>query len=223
MASIEIDPIRLETPGSYSRRPMPAKREMPLPPPVQHGGSFRAALLRRRSAAAFDPIPSSDLATWLYYTASVQSINSEDRNRQQRCVGSFGALHPAHILLGEPNGMWTVYVAERHTLGELTVDAAVADALRAKAQQHFLSEHATLVALLSDWDLAVNYYQNPLCLMLRDGGVLFGHAALVAAALGLSFRILGSTGTPFTERLVSNISFKPTAVGLAWIGRAHAD
>lgn len=112
-----------------------------------------------------------------------------------------GLKPPAH-LSAESRATWKRIAAEY----ELTPDASL-----------------LLRAGLECWDLAVNYYQNPLCLMLRDGGVLFGHAALVAAALGLSFRILGSTGTPFTERLVSNISFKPTAVGLAWIGRAHAD
>ena len=54
--------------------------------------------------------------------------------------------------------------------------------------------------------------------MLRDGGVLFGHAALVAAALGLGFRILGSTGTPLLERLVRGLPFRPVATGLAWVG-----
>jgi hypothetical protein len=63
---------------------------------------------------------------------------------------------------------------------------------------------------------------NPLSLLLRDAGVLLGHAALVAASLGLGFRILGSTGTPFVECLVSGLPFRPVATGLAWVGGARA-
>ena len=107
-------------------------------------------------------------------------------------------------------------------MGDLHVDPPTAAALRAKAQQCFQTEDATLVALIGDFDLAAHYYLNPLSLMLRDSGVLFGHAALVAAALGLGFRILGSTGSPLVERLVMDLPFRPVATGLAWIGGASA-
>jgi len=82
----------------------------------------------------------------------------------------------------------------------------------------FQAKDATLVALIGDLDLASHYYQHPLPLMLRDVGVLFGHAALVAAALGLSFRILGITGNTLVERLVMDLPFRSAAPGLAWIG-----
>ena len=50
--------------------------------------------------------------------------------------------------------------------------------------------------------------------MMRDAGVLLGHSALVAAALGLGFRILGSSGSPSSESIVCNLSFRPMATGL---------
>ena len=222
MASIEDEPIRLEAPGPYTRSQLPMLRETPLPPTLQLRSSFITALAQRRSAEVFTPISADELATWLHYTTSVQAINAEDPSRQRRYVASFGALHPAHILLGSPNGSWNAYVPGRHALGELPIDLVSAAALRAKAQQHFQTEDATLVALLSDSDLGAHYYLNPLSLMLRDGGVLLGHAALVAAALGLGFRILGSTGTPFLEHLVRDLPFKPVATGLAWVGGGRA-
>lgn len=222
MASIEDEPIRIEAPGPYIRRQLPLCQETPLPSPFELREPVIAALANRRSADVFAPISTGELATWLHYTTSVQAVNSGDPNRQRRYVASFGALHPAHIVIGGPNGSWNAYVPERHAMGDLYVDPATASALRAKAQQCFQTEDATLIALIGDFDLAAHYYVNPLSLMLRDAGVLFGHAALVAAALGLGFRILGSTGSPFAERLVIDLPFKPVATGLAWIGGAPA-
>jgi hypothetical protein len=222
MASIEDEPIRLETPGPYIRRQLPLRHVTPLPPPFELRGSVITALAQRRSAEVFTPISNDELATWLHYTTSVQAVDSEDPNRQRRYVASFGALHPAHIILCSPNGSWNGYVPERHAMGDIHVDPVTAAALRAKAQRCFQTEDATLVALIGDFDLAAHYYLHPLSLMFRDAGGLFGHAALVAAALGLGFRILGSTGSPLVERLVIDLPFRPVATGLAWIGGASA-
>jgi hypothetical protein len=94
--------------------------------------------------------------------------------------------------------------------------------LRAKARQYFPAENATLIVLIADVDLANHYYLNPRSLILREAGVLLGHAALVAAALGLGFRILGGTGTPLVEKLIPELAFTPAATGLAWIGGGRA-
>ena len=139
-----------------------------------------AALSRRRSAEVFTPISADSLTTWLHYTSSIQAINTEDANRQRRYVASFGALYLTHVLLGGPSGSWNVYVPERHALGDLRIDTVVSAELRTKALQYFHAPDATLVALISNSDLAAHYYLNPLSLMLRDAGVLFGHAALVS-------------------------------------------
>lgn len=74
------------------------------------------------------------------------------------------------------------------------------------------------VCLLSDCDLADAYYENYKPLLLRDAGVLLGHAALVASAHNLAFRILGRTGTTAAEKLIRNLPFRPMATGLALVG-----
>ena len=157
----------------------------------------------------------ADLATWFYYCSSVQSVHSDDPNRQQRFVPSFGALHPAHILLGDPNGKWFTDLSDEHALGEVAVQTEDGLQTRNRALQFFGAPEATLVALLSDLDLAANYYKNGSCLILRDAGVLFGHGALVAAALGIGFRILGLAGN---GQIVRELPFRTVASGLAWIG-----
>ena len=220
MENTEREPIRLEEPGPYHRAELPFVREIALPPPLQLRGSFLAALADRRSADIFTPIALEQLATWLQYTASIQAVNAEDRNRQLRFVASFGALHPTHIVLAGPDNNWAAYVPARHALGELRVDAQIATCLRARACDCFRTEEATLIVLLTNADLVDHYYLNAQSLILREAGVLLGHGSLVAAALGLGFRILGDSGTPLAERLVPDLEFRPAATGLAWIGGA---
>ena len=218
MTNTSEEPIRLDASARKKRCSLPISKKTLLEGPSPIPSSFLFALAERRSAERFSPIPMNDLATWLYYSASIQSVHSDDPNRQRRFVGSFGALHPAHILLGNPDGQWHVYLPEEHALGELRVEAEIASQLRGRAIQHFSSSEATLVALICDLDLVDHYYTNASGLISRDAGVLLGHAALVAAALGTAFRILGSSGTPFLEHLVCNLPFKGMATGLAWIG-----
>jgi hypothetical protein len=219
MANTDEEPIRLNTATLTKRSYLPFTQKTPLPKPSSIKTSFNLALIKRRSAEDFIPVASSDLAAWLYYTASVQSVNSDDPNRQRCFVASFGALHPAHIILGSPDGKWSAYIPQEHALGDLIVDEKAASELRIKAIQLYSSREATLVGLISDRDLVGNYYANASALMLRDAGVLVGHGALVAAALGLAFRILGSSGGRPLENLVRNLPFHPMAAGLALIGR----
>src|SRR5579871_2348597 len=218
MANTEGEPRRLAKPELTKRRCLPFTRKIALPEPSPIPMSFILALAERRSAERFASIDLSDLATWLYYCSTVQSVHSDDRNRQQRFVASFGALHPAHILLGNPDGKWFTYVSGEHALGELAVDANVAFQLRNLAAQLFAAPEATLVSLISDTELAESYYENASGLILRDAGVLLGHGALVAAAIGIGFRILGSTGGPLLEKMVCDLPFRAMATGLAWIG-----
>lgn len=218
MTNIDREPSRREHVTSRCRLIFPYHPKTALPRPGRISTSFAAALSLRRSANEFVPIEASDLSTWLHYSASVQAHNASDPNRQQRFVPSFGALHPAHILVGSPTGKWSVYLPNEHALGGLMVNEAIAFKLRRKATELFNTAHASLIALVSDSDFVAGYYDDALGLMLRDGGVLLGHASLVASALGLGFRILGCVGKGMSDKLVRNVPFRGTAVGLAWIG-----
>jgi len=100
MASIEDDPIRLEAPAPYSRRQLCFRSETHLPSPIEVRGSVIAALVQWRSAEVFTPISTDQLATWLPLHGLGSCGQCRDPNRQRRYVASFGALHPAHIVLG---------------------------------------------------------------------------------------------------------------------------
>jgi len=218
MANIDAEPIRLAPVAPARRCQIPVIQKILLGEPKQISTKFTDALRARRSAENFGTISPEDLSTWLYYAASIQSVQTSDTNRQRRFVGSFGALHPAHILLGTPEQRWFTYVSAEHSLGELSVHSEISSALRAKAMQFYCAENATIVGLLCDVDLVNTYYGNASDLVMRDAGVLLGHASLVASSVEIAFRILGATGSGLMERLVCNLPFTPLSVGMALVG-----
>lgn len=218
MANTSEGPIRLNEVRPYKRPTLPMLRAVPLPPQLPISCSFDVALDRRRSADLFGPISPAELGTLLKFTAGLQATNLTDSNRQRRFVGSFGALHPAHILVGTRNNGWGVYLPESHALGILEVDAGASRLLRQEAEACCTGGSAVLLALLADVDLAESYYRNPHQLLLRDAGVLLGHASLVAAAINLSFRILGTVGGSNISTLISGLAFESMGTGLAWVG-----
>lgn len=223
MTSISEDPVRLDKARPYKRAALPIVREVPLPSTLQVTCSFELALRRRRSAELFGPVTAREIGTWLRFTAGLQATNLDDSNRQRRFVGSFGALHPAHIFIGTPTNVWSVYLPGRHALGVLEIDQRAASLVRNNAEECHPGRGAALIALLADLDLAESYYDNPLPLLLRDGGVLLGHASLVAAAIDLTFRILGTVGGKLVNSLVPGIAFRSVGTGLAWLGGANAE
>jgi hypothetical protein len=221
MEIIDSNPIRLSQPQNYRRAGLSTQGKIHLPPPKGIGGTFLSALLARRSAEQFAKIPIQSLSTWLHFCCSIQSINSTDPNRQKRYVASFGGLHAAQILLGRPDHSWSVYIPEEHALGELHVDRTTALSLRDSAQKHCVASDATLVLLLSEDDLVSAYYTNAQELASRDAGVFLGHGSLVAASLGLSFRILGGSGSPWAEEMLLDEPVNVRAVGMAWLGASE--
>lgn len=223
MENIEVDAIRLEKPGCYRRRPLPYKAIVDLPQPCDSQLGFSEVLKRRRSADSFPPLSDADLSNFLHDVASLQQLDLSDSNRQRRYVASMGALHPAHLLIYRPEKGWFTYLPENHTLGVLTVNPHSAAAVQNIVQEHHLSETATLLCLLSDCELAGNYYEHYVPLLFKDAGVLLGHASLVAAAHNLAFRILGRNGFGSLDVLVPDLPFKLLASGLALLGQGSRD
>ena len=218
MTSIDADPVPRTTPGAYQRVEISTAREEVLPEPKKLAILQHEVLSRRRSACHFGAIRSEELSTWLKFTCGLQARGAGDSNRQLRFVSSFGALHPSHMLLGDPDGSWAVYNPYRHSLGNVNVNQEASQKLRGLAEDCHPGEEGTLVALVADLDLAENYYARPSSLLLRDGGVMLGHGSLIAAAIGVPFRILGVVGMGTIESLLANTPFRCYGTGLAWIG-----
>lgn len=218
MVSIDKDARRRAYPGHYRRSPIPFSGRTALPPPIQSEKPFSEVLSTRRSGEYFRSLSDQQLANFLAATAGIRQLNSKDPNCQRRYVASMGALHPAHIILYRPKSGWFVYVAEENLLGKLSPDESAARELLDIAAEVDPQLSSTLVVLLSDLNLAENYYEHCVPLLLRDAGVLLGHASLVAGAYQLNFRILGRTGVGAAERLVPQIPFSALATGLAVLG-----
>lgn len=209
-------------PGGYIRRQLPVASAVQLPPPLSSNCSFAVAIHGRESAGTFLPPTMAELSTFLHYVAGIRSMDANDANRQKRFVASMGALHPTHILVHLPDVGWRAYLPEEHALGRLEVNEESSERLIELVEQHLTGHHAAILCLLSDCDLAANYYDNYVPLLLRDAGVLLGHASLVAAAHDLAFRILGRTGTIAAESLIPRLPFRTLATGLALLGAGRA-
>lgn len=216
------DAIRRLRPGSYQRLPFPIISSVALPTANPARCSFSDVLDQRVSDDEFFPPSEGELSDFLNDLCGVRAIDANDHNRQKRRVASMGALHPASLLLYLRGRGWCVYVPEQHSLGKLAVREQSSEQLLEIVEEHMPGNQAAIICLLSDLDLAENYYQDCLPLLFRDAGVLLGHAALVAAAHGLAFRILGRTGTADAESLVPAIRFKALATGLALVGSKSA-
>lgn len=216
------DAIRRVQPGPYQRLKLPIISSIALPAPNPATCSFAAAHSGRVSGDVFGSPTNDELSDFLKDVFSIRSVDRNDRNRQKRCVASMGALHPAHLLLYHRVIGWCAYAPEEHSLGRLPVNEANSKHLLQLADEHLPGHEAAVICLLSDCDLASNYYENYVPLLFRDAGVLLGHAALVAAAHGLAFRILGRTGTITAESLVEGVRFRPLATGLALLGSKSA-
>jgi hypothetical protein len=221
MENIEIEASKLEKPDSYKRKAVPYQQALALPAPRPSRLSFWEALKRRRSADSFLPLSNQELSNFLYDVASRQQLNSFDHNRERRYVPSMGALHPAHLVLFRPQEGWFVYLADRHSLGVLGVNEDVATLVRNMVREHFQTETATLLYLLSDCELAANYYLHYVSLLFKDAGVLLGHASLVAAAHDLAFRILGRNGSDVGGTLIPGLPFRSLPCGLALLGESE--
>lgn len=220
MENIEGETIRLEKPGCYRRRPVPCQGIVDLPQPSVSPFLFSDVLNRRRSADSFLPLSEEGLSNFLHDVASLRQLDLADANRQRRYVASMGALHPTHLLLYRPRKGWFAYLPERHALGVLAVNQDSATAVRDIVREHHPSETATVLCLLSDCELAGNYYEHYVSLLLKDAGVLLGHASLVAAAHNLAFRILGRNGIKAVNALIPGLPFNSLASGLALLGQA---
>jgi hypothetical protein len=221
MENIESETIRLETPGCYQRRPVPCQGVVELPQPSDSPFLFSEVLKRRRSADTFLPLSEEGLSNFLHDVASLQKLNLLDGNRQRRYVASMGALHPAHLLLYRPRKGWFTYLPERHALGVLAVNRDSSTAVCDVVREHHPSGTSTVLCLLSDCELAGNYYEHYVSLLLKDAGILLWHASLVAAAHNLAFRILGRNGAKAANALVPSLPFKSLASGLALLGQAE--
>ena len=212
------DAIRRGQPGSYQRVQLPICSSVALPTPSSAECTFHAALDSRVSGERFGQPTNEELSNFLGNVCGIRYIDRDDRNRQKRCVASIGALHPAHLLLYLRSMGWCVYEPTGHSLGLLPVREESSKQLLQLVDEHVPAHEGVVICLLSDYDLANNYYENCMPLLFRDAGRLMGHAALVAPAYGLSFRILGRTGTATTESLVVGIRFTAIATGLALLG-----
>lgn len=203
------DPIKFEE--SY---------EILLGPPADLAEiGFKDVVLGRRSGISFAELDRLSLGSLLWYSARTIAVQNQDQNREMRPVPSAGALHPLHLLVSEDPKTWLRYSPRRHALCHLSVQAEQAQGLWEEVRQVLDVGEGTVILLLAEMRLVSAYYDHPESLVFRDAGCLLGQLGLVAAALGLSYRILGPTGEPWASELIPSQGDSLAGAGLAVVGR----
>jgi hypothetical protein len=77
---------------------------------------------------------------------------------------------------------------------------------------------ATLLLFAAEPGMTSAKYENAMSLVWRDAGVLQGHLAMAAEAIGLNFCLLGVIGEPWIGALTDEPGL--VGVGAAYVGEA---
>lgn len=203
----------------YSRHEWLESPPLLLEVPVEgHLPSFSDVLSCRRTRRHFGRLDSLQLASFLWYSCRV--IQEGDPflgfPLSLRPVPSAGAIHPVHCLVDRGHACLERYDPLAHGLTQLNYREELGVELRRATTEVLSPEDAVILLFIAEPGMTEAKYDFSNSLVWRDVGVLIGHMALVAEALGLSFCPLGITGEPWAGKLSDEN--KLVGVGMALLG-----
>ncbi|WP_240600274.1 nitroreductase family protein [Solilutibacter silvestris] len=178
------------------------------------------ALDARRSERTFAPIPEALLGALLWHVARTKESAPSPFGFQieYRPSPSAGAIHPIHLVIQlADEDSWARYNPQEHSLDLLANGNRLLQPLLDYSGQVMPQGGGRLILFVAEPGKTAAKYQNPESLVWRDAGVLQSSIALVAAALGLNYCLLGITGNPWVAQL-SNQG-KLQGVGVAILGK----
>lgn len=220
MWPLGADPIPRSVPGLYNPIQWAAKECRSLAVPDDEAlASIAATLDTRHSQRIFAPIPEALLGALLWHAARTKESAPSPLGFQieHRPTPSAGAIHPIHLLIQlSAEGSWARYNPQEHSLDLLVKSDSLLQPLVDRSEQVVPRGGGHLILFVAEPGKTAAKYENPESLIWRDAGVLQGSLALVAAALGLNFCLLGITGNPWVTQLSDQ--GKLQGVGVAILG-----
>jgi hypothetical protein len=111
---------------------------------------------------------------------------------------------------------WARYNSQEHGLDLLRDDEELLQPLLEHCEQVVPRGRGHLILFVAEPGKTAAKYENSESLVWRDAGILQGSLALVAAALGLNYCLLGITGNPWITQLSDQ--GKLQGVGVAILG-----
>jgi hypothetical protein len=134
---------------------------------------------------------------------------------EQRGVPSAGAIHPIHVLIGDPVSRCIErYDGRSHSLQRL--GSRLPDELVEACTSLVPPQEGKILLFAAEPGKTAAKYDDCGSLVWRDAGVLQGSLALVAESLGLNLCLLGMTGEPWVSQLSQQ--GKLCGVGMALLG-----
>lgn len=194
--------------------PIEASRSLPTP---SNTHSWAEILAARESRRTFGPLSEALLSEFLWHLAACKRSADSPMGFpiERRGVPSAGAIHPIHVLVGDPrSGRLDRYDGRSHALERLAI--SIPQALLNASTNLMSPQEGALLLFAAEPGKTAAKYEHSGSLVWRDAGVLQGGCALVAEAMGLNFCLLGMTGEPW----VSSLSEKGElcGVGIALVG-----
>lgn len=180
--------------------------------------SFSDVLHCRRSRRHFGQLYPAQLASFLWHSCRVIEEGEQFLGfpLSLRPAPSAGAIHPIHCLLDRGLAQLERYDPLAHGLTQVKSSEELRLGLRHSAFEVLPPEDGVILLFAAEPGMTEAKYDFCNSLVWRDVGVLIGHMALVAEALGISFCPLGTTGEPWAGKLSDEN--KLVGVGMALLG-----
>lgn len=220
MWTLEADPAPRSVPDIYTPIEWEIRERRSLPAPdVEALAPMAATLEARRSERTFAPVPEALIGALLWHAARTKESAPSPLGFQieHRPTPSAGAIHPIHLVIQlTDERSWARYNPQEHSLDLLAKDDGCLQLLVDYSEQVVPRDGGHLILFVAEPGKTAAKYENPESLIWRDAGTLQGSLALVAAALGLSYCLLGITGNPWAAQLSGQ--GKLQGVGVAILG-----
>lgn len=215
-----VDPTPRSVCDSYTSVDWKIKGRRPLPVCGEEAlASMESTLEARHSERAFAPVHETLLGALLWHAARTKetALSPLGFQIEHRLTPSAGAIHPVHLViqLQDEEG-WARYSPQGHSLDLLATGDRFLQPLADHSEQLVPRSGGRLILFVAEPGMTAAKYENPESLIWRDAGILQGTLALVAAALGLNYCLLGITGNPWVTKLSDQ--GKLQGVGVAILG-----
>lgn len=214
------NPVPRERPKQYTPFAWVDGKTDYLPPPsLLPTVEFADVIAARRSRTDFGRLSQEALSKLLWLSCRVQQTGTRVLGfpLTRRPVSSAGAIHPIHLLIHHPEDHGLLrYVPESHAVVEVAGNTPDVDEIRHTINQIVFATNATILFFVAEPGKTAAKYENAFSLIWRDAGVLLGHLALVAQAVGLHFCAIGKTGDPWASSL--DQEGRLVGVGMALVG-----
>jgi len=220
MWPLEADPTPRSVPNPYTPIKWEISECRSLPVPDSEALASTAAMLdARHSERIFSPVPESLIGALFWHVTRTKETASSllGFHIEHRPIPSAGAIHPIHLVIQlADEGGWARYHPQEHRLDLLAMGDQLLRPLVNHSEQVVPLGGGHLILFVAEPGKTAAKYENVDSLIWRDAGILQGSLALVAAALGLNYCLLGITGNPWAAQL-SNQG-KLQGVGVAILG-----